>query len=395
MDKDIKKIFEKEKFLLPNYKNLNVIDLMQTLYNKFGANFELNKNIDYLNDIIPDNKHTLFIIIDGMGSNLVSKLDDKSLLKRNKTNDLLTVSPSTTGCVLTSLTTATYPIEHGIIGWYSHNKNFDIDYYPLLFCERKSGKTLIDYGIKSNDIFVKESMLNKLNVSTKVLYPSYICDSVYSKFVANDDKRMEYNNYDEIPNILQEFTKTNNKTFTYLYLPEIDNLEHDYGVDSIFVKKEINQIEKMLQEILTIKNMTVVITADHGQINIKEDVIMDFHKYNDYFYGMPGIDFATATFYVKNDKKEIFEKEFQKDFLNKMYLFKTEEIFKNQIFGLGKVSVNMKNNIGEYIGICKNHYCFVNSENLDEYVGKTAGNHSGFSSDEMIIPLIIINSNDC
>lgn len=394
MNNNIKEIFAKENLILPNYNMLNIIDLMQTIYNRFGANYKINKNIIELDKIIPNNKHTLFILVDGMGSNLIEQLEDASLLKTNKKNNLLTVSPSTTGCVLTSIATATYPNKHGIIGWYSHLKKFNIDYYPLLFCERKTEKPLIFYGIKPKDVFKEESMFNKLNVQTKVLYPKYICDSIYSKFVATDEKRISYNNYQELPQKIKEINNMAKKTFTYLYLPEIDNLEHENGVNSKIVKAELKKIEEMLKKLIKIKDMTIIITADHGQININKDVIMDFNKYNDYFYGMPGIDFATATFYVKKEKEQDFEREFNKDFKDEMYLFKTAEFFRNQIFGLGEISDNMKNNIGEYIGICKNNYCFINSDNLDEYVGKTLGNHSGFSKDEMLIPLIIINTND-
>jgi hypothetical protein len=42
--------------------------------------------------------------------------------------------------------------------------------------------------------------------------------------------------------------------------------------------------------------------------------------------------------------------------------------------------------------ICKNGYCFINSEDTDEYLGTILGNHSGFSKDEMIIPLVVINN---
>lgn len=328
-----------------------------------------------------------------MGSNLVSSLDDDFIIKKYKQMDLLTVSPSTTGCVLTSVATATYPNQHGIIGWYSHNREFKIDYCPLLFNNRNNEKSLSEYNIKPSDIYKTKSKFNELNITTKVLYPDYICNSVYSNFVASNDKRISYQNYEEIVKIVKEITNNKQDTFTYLYLPEIDNLEHDNGLDAKIIKQELKKIDNVIKDLLTIKDLTIIVTADHGQINIEQDIVMDFKKYNDYFYGMPGIDFATTTFYVKKDKKEIFGQEFKKDFKNKMFLFQTEEFYQNHVFGLGNPSDYLKDNLGEYIGICKNHYCFINDEQTYEYKGKTLGNHSGFSKEEMIIPLVIINSN--
>lgn len=394
MNSNIKKVFKEENLILPDYnKHLNIIDLMKTIFNRYGTEFKTNHNMNYLNSIIPQTKHTLLIIIDGMGSNLVDSLGEDSILKKSKKENLLTVSPSTTGCVLTSIATSTFPSEHGIIGWYSHHKKFDIDYYPILFIDRKNETPLFNYNINSEDIFKIKSKFNNLTINTYVLYPDYICNSVYSKFVANDEIRIGYKDYNDIKMKFNELISLNEETFTYLYLPEIDNLEHDNGVYSKIVKKQLLLIENMIKEILKNKDLTIIITADHGQINIKQDIIMDFEKYNNYFYGMPGIDFATATFYVKKGKEKKFEEEFYKDFKDKMFLFKTEEILKNNIFGVGTISENLKENLGEYIGICKNHYCFVNSEDIDTYIGKTAGNHSGFSKEEMIIPLIIMNNN--
>ena len=392
MKNNLQEIFEKENLIVPDYNKLNLVNLVRTLYNRYSANYEVDENMKYIDKLIPKSKHTLFILIDGMGSNLVASLDDNAIIKKNKKSDMLTVSPSTTGCVLTSLATGEYPNKHGIIGWYSYNRENNIDYYPLLFAERNNKKSLDSFGIKSSDIFKSESMLNKLNVNTKVLYPKYICDSIYSKFVADDSKRIGYDDYDEASKIIKEITNINEDTFTYFYIPNVDNLEHENGVYSDIVKDEMGKINNMLDSLSSIDDLTIVITADHGQINIDYDVVMDFPKYKNYFYGLPGIDFATATYYVKNEMKESFEYEFNKDFKDRMYLFKTEEFLKNNIFGLGNASSYFKGNMGEYVGICKNGYCFINSEDTDEYLGATLGNHSGFSKDEMIIPLVVINN---
>lgn len=127
-----------------------------------------------------------------MGSNLINLLGDNSILKKNKIIDMITVSPSSTGCVLTSLATATYSSEHGIIGWYNYNRKHDISYYPLLFTDRNQNRSLKDFNIEVNEIFKINSKLNELNVNTTVLYPDYISNSVYSNYVANDKIRKSY-----------------------------------------------------------------------------------------------------------------------------------------------------------------------------------------------------------
>ena len=76
---------------------------------------------------------------------------------------------------------------------------------------------------------------------------------------------------------------------------------------------------------------------------------------------------------------------------DKMYLFKTKEFIDNKIFGLSENNMNILNNLGEYISLCNSDAQFINSPEIEEYYGKTKGNHSGLTQDEMIIPLIVIN----
>ena len=120
---------------------------------------------------------------------------------------------------------------------------------------------------------------------------------------------------------------------------------------------------------------------------------MDFNKYNNFFYALPGIDYGTATYYVKEEKRKEFLEEFKKDYKEKMFIFDTDEFIKNNIFGKDKISDYMKSNLGEYISFCKKGEYFINNtEDPNKYIGNIKGNHSGFSAEELYIPLIIIDN---
>lgn len=138
-----------------------------------------------------------------MGSNLIDSLSNETLLKRNKVADLLTVCPTTTGCALSSVATAEYPSTHGMIGWYNHNRDRNIDYYTLLFKDRHSGKNLRELSINEKDIYVCESVMNKLKRKTIALFPEKIVNSDFSKFILNKN-RLAYNS------IVEAFNKVSN-----------------------------------------------------------------------------------------------------------------------------------------------------------------------------------------
>ena len=80
---NLKEYIKSENLVFPNYDNLNIIDLMETIYSRFGYKIKNNTKNNYLNNIIPNNKHYLFILSDGTGSNLISKLNKNSILKKN------------------------------------------------------------------------------------------------------------------------------------------------------------------------------------------------------------------------------------------------------------------------------------------------------------------------
>lgn len=391
---DLIECLKNNNMYIPNYNETSIIDLMKTIYSYCGysENIKNNKNIERY---LKNKKHILFIVSDGMGSNLIDSLSDSMILKQNRVQDIQTVCPTTTGCVLTSIATAKTPAIHGIIGWYNYNRDRNINYYPLLFKERKSGKDLKEFEIKEEDIYLYDSAMNKLDRKTTALFPNSIVNSTFSQFTLNKN-RIGYESLEDafkkVTNHIKE--NINISTFTYLYLPYVDKLLHYNGVRSIEVRKFMERLECEIRKLkeCNIENLEIVITADHGQIDVSKEVTMDFNKYANYFYALPGIDFGTATYYVKKNKEESFLKEFKKDYEGVMYIFRTEEYIKSGIFGNKEVSKYMLSNLGEFISFCKKGAYFVNTiENEYDYIGKIKGSHSGFSKEEIMIPLIIIN----
>ncbi len=383
--------------IYPDYKKCSIVDVVRTIYKYCGYQYKLEDTNKEIEEYIENKKHILLILSDGMGSNLIDSLSNEMLLKKNKVADLLTVFPTTTGCVLPSIATAEYPSTHGMIGWYNYNRDRNIDYYTLLFKDRYSGKNLRELDINENDIYVCDSKMNKLKRKTIALFPEHIVNSDFSKFVLNKN-RVAYNSVEEaFKKATNEIQKNLDKeTFTYLYLPYVDSESHYNGVYSKEVNKVINEIEEQLIKLKNqqIQDLEIIIIADHGQIDvIDNDITMDFEKYNKYFYALPGIDFGTATYYVKNDKRKEFLEEFEKDYKDRMYIFETDEFIKNNIFGKEKISQYMKSNLGEYISFCKKGLYFVNTiVDAEKYIGKIKGSHSGFSKEELTIPLIVINT---
>ena len=374
------------KFVVPDYKNEdNFIDLMRTLYNCIGIKTGKYKK---LAKYIPKNNHYLFILCDGMGSNIVDQLKENSILKKNKVKDLVTIFPSTTGCVLSSLATGSFPSDHGIWGWFNYNKEKKLNYYPVLFSRREDRVNLKSINIKRKDVFKNTSLLkSKSDYKINILFSKSIVDSEYSKFVGYNKNRYAYETDLDIINFIKKDTLNNKKSFTYLYLSDIDKLEHANGIDSDLVFNRISEIDNLVKELSKIKDLTIVITADHGQVNVSKKVVFNYSKYEKYFYAKPSIDCGTMSYYVKDEYFDKFNEEFSNDY-HECVLFKTKDLEDKGYFN-NKLSKYAKDSIGNFISVCKEDYYMISSD-LIEKDEVLKGNHSGLLKGEMIIPLIVI-----
>ena len=384
---NLERLFNKEGFIIPNYDNPDIIDLVKLIYSYCGMNYKETKGMKEIKQYVSNKKHIVLILVDGMGSDLLDKIPNKGLFYNNKKMNIQTVFPTATGCVLTSVATAKYPSSTGIFGWFGYNREQNLNYYTLLTKERKSKE---DLSINLKKIFVRPSIFNCLNRKTTFLQPDNICNSKYSNYCASISIRKGYKDYEEAMNIIKKDIFSNEETFTYLYIPFVDTLEHKNGPYNELVYDEINIIEKSIENLLPLDvNTEIIIMADHGQIPISKIVYMGLNKYDKYFYAYPAIDMGTSTFFVKKDKAKEFETEFKKDFENDLFLFKKDEFINKNMFGK-RMTKYANNSLGEYISLCKKGNAFYSDYKKDTTLVK--GNHTGLTREELMIPLIVLKN---
>ena len=384
---NFEKIFNKEKLIIPNYNKPNIVDLVRLIYKYCGMNYKETMGMKKIKEYVLNKKHIVLILVDGMGSSLLNNIPNKGIFYNNKCMDIQTVFPTTTGCVLTSIATAKYPSSTGIFGWFGYNRKLNLNYYTLLTKERKSNK---DLNINLKKVFVRPSVFNILNRKTNIIQPNHLLNSQYTNFCASTSIRKGYSDYDDAIDIIKNIINDETSTFTYLYIPFVDTLEHQNGPYSNLVYDEVSKIENSIKKLLPLNDDTeIVITADHGQIPIYNVAYMDLNKYDKYFYAYPSIDMGTSTFFVKKDKLKEFETKFQKDFNGQLLLFKKNEFVERNMFGK-KMTKNAEESLGEYISLCKKGYAFYSDYKEETVFPK--GNHTGLTKEEVIIPLIVLKN---
>ena len=93
--------------------------------------------------------------------------------------------------------------------------------------------------------------------------------------------------------------------------------------------------------------------------------------------------------YVRPQKIEQFENYVKTKFKKACKMHKSEDLVKNNYFGLFEPNKKLKERIGDYVLIMKDDYIMKDLV-LGEKQNIFIGNHGGTSKEEMYVPLIVV-----
>jgi len=325
-------------------------------------------------------KNIVYILIDALGDSILKRHSDvaQSLIK-DQISTITSVFPPTTVAATTSVLTGLQPIETGWLGWCQYvkeeNKNVifftNKDYYD--------DKTVFNYNVSEKNVPVQKiyELIEQANldVSTREIFPAFRD--------ANHDSFLK-----QCKTII-ETCQEKGKHFIYTYWDKLDTYMHEFGPGSVEAHKMLDSINKgyeYLKDKIDEDTMIILI-ADHGQIDV---LPIEFRKYTDLwntFVHEPSVESRATAFFIKENKKDEFERLFNNYFREYFVLYKTEEVIKMNLFGVGKEHPKFREFLGDYFAIATDNYYFK----MDKSNFRMKGQHSGLLSEEMIVPLIMFS----
>lgn len=374
-------IDEEVKTVKPNYDNC-ALNVVASIRKHFGlrTTFQTNSHIDQL---LATNKykHIAILLLDGMGSYMLRKnLSEDSLLATHKISDMYAVFPSTTACAIPALQSGLAPLNIGWLGWENYFK--EIDRHVVLF--------------RNKDFYTNESL--DFNVREKLPYQNFYADLPVDSFELGPDF---YENgcatFAELCNRYLDEIKTRDSSVAYLYWNEPDAIMHETGCYSLESKKEFEHLDDILAQFSEKlpEDTLVIITADHGHINVKPIYLSNYTDITSTLIGLPSNEGRATFFRVKLFHRMKFEKNFRKFFGGYFKLLKRDKFINEGYLGKPhrKHHPHLKELIGDYVAIATDHYYFNYHPNMyskedDDFVFKS--HHAGLTANEMMIPLIII-----
>lgn len=369
-----------KNLVFPDYDH-SLLSISSSILKHYGIDFGY-KSIDLLDQRLSKNpKNVIFILIDALGSEILKKHHEKaSFLLKHQKDVLTTVFPSTTTSATTTGLTGLPPIRTAWIGWQQFIKEENSHVVFFMNSDYYDETRKFNYNI--SDKFVKNTKLYELIESKN---NDVLTHEIFPKFREENHDSIS-KQVDTCLNIIND----NQKHFVYMYWDQVDSKLHDFGTESKEVNDEISQVNDAIKNLFDSvgDDTLIVLTADHGQIDIEPVTI---NKYTDLLSMLkekPAIEARATAFYVKEEFMEDFPIVFNKYFKDKFVLYKSEELIKMDLFGVGEIHPKFKEYIGDYFSIAIDKYAFHLS---DKPAHKAT--HAGLTKDEMLIPMIINDSN--
>ena len=360
------------------YYDESILTYVASIRKYFGltSSYKSNPKFDeIINTKKP--KNIILFLIDGMGANLINKkLPEDSFLRKNMKFITQTVFPPTTTAATTSIRNGKAPNENAWLGWSQYFKEVDdvlvpflgIGYYNYI---SYGGRAYCEKLIPITDT---ETELNKIGVKARKLFPDFEEDGCP--------------NLDNMCSRLIDYSNNNEYQYIYAYWDKYDTYMHNHGPSSPICDAYLSYVNAELENLANniSEDTMLVVTADHGQIDVDHFYNLYGSKYEEFFRLKPALEGRAECFYIKEGKEEEFRKQFLEEFEDSFILLSKKQVIDTKLFGDKQNNERFEEFIGDFIAIAKKNICFEYSEG--ERI-KMKGHHAGMCLDELMIPVVV------
>ena len=360
---------------LPDYHNC-----IANLANSFLRKFEIDEGRETLHllDLYLEKEYEniVVILLDGMGKPIIERnLETDVFFRTHLAGTYSSVFPPTTVAATTSIMSGLNPCEHGWLGWDCYYPQIDKNVTVFLNLETGTENQAAEYNVAWKYCGY-ENIASKINAAGGKAYN-------VAPFVEPFP-----DSFEKICAQIKRLCETPGKKYIYGYWNEPDCTMHREGCYGHQAKHVLHQLEKQVQQLSDkLKNALIIVTADHGHMDSKGVTLTDYPRIMECLVRMPSIEPRALNLFVKEDKKEQFEREFRKEFGDKFLLWTKHEVLDAHLFGTGKEHTSFRDMLGDYLAIAIDDLSIYNTkEEAEHFIGV----HAGLTEDEMVIPMIVI-----
>lgn len=396
MSRTLESLFGESVLIRPGDSRPNLVHLIRAIATLCGVEgVESGTITREITELIGPAQHLVFILLDGLGMNVVSRLPQDSFVRTHLKRELTATCPSTTACALTTVATGEYPSRHGVTGWFTHVPELGLTATVLPFTERFTGEGLVRRGLSPADLIAVPPLCPRMDRQVLTVVPEAIVNTPYNEWARGGTEGRGYRTIRHaVDQIVEHVTRARKPTYTHLYLPEIDTVCHKLGSEADGVVPEVMRIDAELGRMAAElgARARIVITADHGLIDVPaarqalltaDDPLIETLK-----VPVSG-DARMPIFHVREGRHAEFLGRANDRFGDRIAFVPTEVAERMELFGPGRIADGARGRLGDFVG-----FPFERATLAYHPSNKPIGHlfkavHAGLSPQEMWVPLSV------
>lgn len=278
------------RFGKPLYDTYCFSQLPQTIYHLLTGDSPDGLPSSVFGELPQRYKKVILCFVDAFGWRFFERYSEqypflKRFLAEGVVSKLTTQFPSTTAVHTTTIHTGLPVGQSGVFEWFYYEPLLDRVIAPLLFsfAGDKERNTLQSTGIAPEALFPQQTFYRKLSakgVKSYIFQHRDYTPSPFSDVVFAGARTVRYKTLSEaMINLTNAVENRKDRAYYFFYFDAIDSLGHVYGPGSRQFEAEIDTFMTVLEKFLygrlsslrKLKETLLLITADHGQIEVSPD----------------------------------------------------------------------------------------------------------------------------
>lgn len=367
--------------IFPDYQN-SILNLTGSILQVYGLAAR-HGSLPVLDQVLrKPHRNRVLLILDGFGAEFLKRtLPADSFLRRHFVHEMTSVYPCTTTAAMTTLQSGLSPLEHGWLGWNAYFKEYGRIIDLFLDRDSYSGGQVLPPAAASllpfEDITRQIHRHNGESVVCRRILPPFAENGVHSMIQMIDK--------------IREFCESGSNQLIVAYWYEPDMLMHNEGPYHEKVVAEMLAYDRMIEELFsTLYQTLLIVTADHGQVEIRQDVILsDIPELFDCLIMPPSLEARAASLFIKPSRIRDFESTFNGMLGDRFLLLSREEVFGRGLFGPGQAHRKVDDFVGDFIACATGDALLRYESAFNRPLTPFKGHHAGLCTEEMMVPLII------
>ncbi len=381
-----------KNIIYPNY-NRCILNTMATVMKYYGLPCEYATLQEIETALAKKYKNIVFMIFDGMGVDALEKnLKRTDFLNQHIKAELTSVVPSTTTAAMTAYYAGKSPFEHGWLGWSLYFKEYGRCIDTFINTDSHTGEKL-ELPHAGHELMGYTHVCDQIEAVTNhevkayMIEPSYIDYKGKNKKIGIEDAK---GLFEEVEKLCQ----TDEEKFVFAYWTDPDKTMHGTGCYSEETKEKLQEINDLLQGLsIKMEDTLILVSADHGLIDVENKTYLnEYPELTECFLIPPFIEGRLMSFFIREDLRETFKQRFNELFNEDFILLTRQEVLDKQLFGPGTPHKKTLDFIGDFVACATGPKLFDYMPLTKTKKFEFTATHAGLTREEMLVPLIMVES---